>query len=148
MLPKGVGIARPPANSLPLGTVWQAVQSPARARYSPWLMTWVVAVTGCAPACCGIGPAFRKYLAARTAAITRATVNARPRSLRMAQRWLPHANGMRTRLDDSGEGSLGGSCDASQAATAVMSASDMRVTIRFMQSGSAALRSPTRQLVS
>jgi hypothetical protein len=66
----------------------------------------------------------------------------------MAQRWLPQAKGMRTRLDDSGDGSLGASCDASHAATAVMSASDMRVAIRFMQSGSTVFRSPTRQLVS
>ena len=143
-----MAIARPPANGLPLGTVWQATQSPARARYSPWLMTCVVAFTACAPACCGSGPGRRKYIAAAIATITRAAAIAKTTALRMAQRWLPHANGMRTRLDDSGDGSLGGSCDASHAATAVMSASDMRATIRFMQSGSAAFRSPTRQLVS
>jgi alkanesulfonate monooxygenase SsuD/methylene tetrahydromethanopterin reductase-like flavin-dependent oxidoreductase (luciferase family) len=45
-LPNGVGIARPPANSWPPGVVWQATQSPARARYSPLVMTWVVALGG------------------------------------------------------------------------------------------------------
>src|SRR5277367_4889176 len=34
-VPNGVGIGRPPAKSLPSGAVWQAMQSPARARYSP-----------------------------------------------------------------------------------------------------------------
>src|ERR1700730_13850164 len=34
-VPNGVGMARPPANSLPPGAVWQATQSPAWARYSP-----------------------------------------------------------------------------------------------------------------
>ena len=34
-MPNGVGIARPPANNAPPGLVWQAMQSPARARYSP-----------------------------------------------------------------------------------------------------------------
>src|SRR5271157_3609290 len=34
-VPNGVGIGRPPANSAPPGFVWQAMQSPARARYSP-----------------------------------------------------------------------------------------------------------------
>src|SRR6516162_3601911 len=35
IVPKGVAIARPPANRAPPGFVWQATQSPARARYSP-----------------------------------------------------------------------------------------------------------------
>src|ERR1700728_3545779 len=34
-VPNGVGMARPPANSLPPGAVWHATQSPAWARYSP-----------------------------------------------------------------------------------------------------------------
>ena len=34
-MPNGVGIALPPAKMLPSGAVWQAMQSPARARYSP-----------------------------------------------------------------------------------------------------------------
>src|SRR6185437_7118748 len=38
MAPSGVPILRPPAKALPPGTEWQATQSPARARYSPWLL--------------------------------------------------------------------------------------------------------------
>src|SRR4051794_39548430 len=37
-VPNGVGMARPPANVLPSGALWQAMQSPARARYSPLAM--------------------------------------------------------------------------------------------------------------
>src|SRR5580704_9222706 len=39
MVPNGVAIARPPENSAPPGLVWQAMQSPARARYSPFAIT-------------------------------------------------------------------------------------------------------------
>src|SRR5260370_36538050 len=35
IVPNGVAIGRPPANKAPPGFVWQAMQSPARARYSP-----------------------------------------------------------------------------------------------------------------
>ncbi|MNJ67204.1 hypothetical protein D3C77_633560 [compost metagenome] len=34
-VPIGVSIGSPPANGLPPSAVWQATQSPARARYSP-----------------------------------------------------------------------------------------------------------------
>ena len=54
------------------------------------------------------------------------------------QRWVPQANGMRTRLEDSGDESPGGSCRDRYAAVAAMSASVRRVAMRFMQSGSAA----------
>jgi hypothetical protein len=37
-VPNGVAIGRPPANRAPPGSVWQAMQSPARARYSPLVM--------------------------------------------------------------------------------------------------------------
>jgi hypothetical protein len=50
-------------------------------------------------------------------------------------------------IDRLGEGSAGGSCSDSQAATAEMSVSDSRVAMRFMQSGTAACLSPTRQRV-
>src|ERR1700722_17281635 len=38
-VPNGVGIARPPANNASPGLVWQAMQSPARARYSPFAIS-------------------------------------------------------------------------------------------------------------
>jgi hypothetical protein len=57
-------------------------------------------------------------------------------------------SGMRTRLGDSGDESAGASCWPSQAETAATSLSERRVAMRFMQSGSAARRSPTRQRVS
>src|SRR5271163_3927586 len=44
-VPNGVGIGKPPAKSLPSGAVWQAMQSPARARYSPFATS---AESGCA----------------------------------------------------------------------------------------------------
>src|SRR5260370_41122431 len=37
IVPNGVAIGRPPANCLPPRTVWHAIQSPARARDSPFL---------------------------------------------------------------------------------------------------------------
>ncbi|CAM8791561.1 hypothetical protein NCM_05191 [Burkholderia pseudomallei] len=39
IVPNGVAIGRPPANGLPPRTVWHAIQSPTRARYSPFLMS-------------------------------------------------------------------------------------------------------------
>ena len=55
---------------------------------------------------------------------------------------------MRTRFADSGAGSFGAGWRASQADTAAMSVSSSFVATRFMQSGSIAWRSPTRQRVS
>src|SRR3954469_61151 len=49
-VPNGVGMARPPANRRPSGAVWQAVQSPARARYSPRAMMSPVLSLSCAAA--------------------------------------------------------------------------------------------------
>ncbi|MGY3649439.1 hypothetical protein ACVWW2_004730 [Bradyrhizobium sp. LM4.3] len=48
MVPNGVGMAWPPANRRPSGAVWQAVQSPARARYSPRAMTSLLLSCACA----------------------------------------------------------------------------------------------------
>src|ERR1700676_5186371 len=50
-VPNGVGMARPPANSLPPGAVWQATQSPAWARYSPWAAADAAAFGAWAEAC-------------------------------------------------------------------------------------------------
>lgn len=55
---------------------------------------------------------------------------------------------MRTRFAASGEGSRGGACTASQAATSLTWVSESRVATRLMQSGSSACRSPIRQRVS
>src|SRR5688500_11314693 len=60
MLPNGVAIARPPAKSLPVGSLWQAVQSPARARYSPRRMTCVPGSVGAGAALPGV-PAARGF---------------------------------------------------------------------------------------
>src|SRR3979490_125980 len=39
MVPIGVAMGRPPAKGVPPLAVWQATQSPARARYSPFLIS-------------------------------------------------------------------------------------------------------------
>jgi hypothetical protein len=46
-VPNGVFIGRPPAKVLPSRAVWQAMQSPARARYSPFFNS----AASCALAC-------------------------------------------------------------------------------------------------
>ena len=38
--PRSLSIGRPPANGAPPGAVWQAVQSPALATYSPADIAW------------------------------------------------------------------------------------------------------------
>src|SRR3954468_8178230 len=50
IVPNGVFIGSPPAKILPSRAVWQAMQSPARARYSP------LAITAASCAKAGNGP--------------------------------------------------------------------------------------------
>src|SRR5882724_2421961 len=61
MAPSGVPILRPPANALPPGIEWQAMQSAARARYSPSLSK---GLTG--PAARDVPPAHGKISAQKT----------------------------------------------------------------------------------
>src|SRR5262245_56245118 len=55
-LPNGVGMARAPANTFPPGSVWLGTPSPASARYSPLVMSWVVAFGATAFSARGSGP--------------------------------------------------------------------------------------------
>src|SRR5271163_1397377 len=67
-VPNGVGIGRPPAKSLPSGAVWQAMQSPARARYCPFAIS---AESGSA----GFVSSLRAAKLARIAAPASATID-------------------------------------------------------------------------
>src|SRR5882757_9638473 len=49
-VPNGVSMGRPPAKVLPSRAVWQAIQSPARARYSPFTSSAASGVFCCAVA--------------------------------------------------------------------------------------------------
>src|SRR4051812_14682058 len=53
-VPNGVFIGRPPAKVLPSRAVWQAMQSPARARYSPFASS--AGSAGCCCATAGAAP--------------------------------------------------------------------------------------------
>src|SRR5471032_2902784 len=75
MVPNGVAIGRPPANCLPPRTVWQAIQSPARARYSPFLIrsAWSAGVAAIAEPLCRLSlPDQRTGTSAAAAATTTA----------------------------------------------------------------------------
>ena len=52
-MPNGVGMERLPANNLPSGFVWQAMQSPARARYCP--LPIMLSHQGASAAACDMG---------------------------------------------------------------------------------------------
>src|ERR1700761_2388602 len=58
IVPNGVAIGRPPGNCLPPPAVWQAIQSPARARYSPFLISaaWSAGVAATAEPLCRLSP--------------------------------------------------------------------------------------------
>jgi len=65
MVPKPLGIGRPPASGAPPGAVWQAAQSAASARYFPRATTSGAAFTTC------IGPPVlpdRRFLIGNAAA--------------------------------------------------------------------------------
>src|SRR5690606_11597952 len=62
-MPSGESSPRPPANGLPSGAVWQAMQSPARDRYSPCLMSWASGWPA-PPSAAEAGPASRARAAA------------------------------------------------------------------------------------
>jgi hypothetical protein len=62
-MPSGESMPRPPANGLPSLAVWQAMQSPARDRYSPCLIIWASAAAG-APSAANAALATRAEMAA------------------------------------------------------------------------------------
>ena len=92
---------------MPPGAVWQAMQSPARARYSPRSMTCVVAFKTLEVLVSAPGRTTLQTIAAPINPPTR--TNATMASLRMALYGrLPQASGIRTTFEDSGEASAGG----------------------------------------
>ena len=74
-------------------------------------MTCVVALTACRQPwlVCGSMRRAQQMTTATTATTTRTSSDERDAQGRAHRRhrWLPHASGMRTRLDDSGDGSFG-----------------------------------------
>src|SRR5262249_42182180 len=114
-VPNGVGMGRLPANSLPPGFVWQAMQSPARARYSPLLVAWSLPADSA-----GDGVWLEGCV----------------------EDWLPQTSGV-ARLP-AGSGFAFGCAGRleSQAASAVTSASERSPATICMQSGAMAVRVP------
>src|SRR5678815_1145421 len=83
MRPNGIVMTRPPANCLPPGSVWQATQSPARARYSPLLIVCVVGSAATAPGATGRYPGMKYRSAASAISATNAAAT---RKIRVARR--------------------------------------------------------------
>src|SRR6478735_1696826 len=147
IVPNGVAIGRPPANSLPPRTVWHAIQSPARARYSPCLTSAALSpgVAAMAPPEWRLSPPDQRTAPAATAATTTAEESAN-RDLRFIVLSLqtpycgslPHVSGIFNEPAGAGTGLAGAVCVESQAATAVTSSSVRRVAICCMQSGALA----------
>jgi hypothetical protein len=84
-------MGRPPAKALPFAAVWQATQSPARARYSPRVMTRVAAVAAAAALAAVVDSALGLVLAGRapgrntnTAPIAAAASTTAARKMRIA----------------------------------------------------------------
>src|SRR6201999_2077032 len=131
-VPNGVAMGRPPAKVLPPRTVWQAIQSPARARYSPRLISsaWSVGVAATAPPEWKLSPPDQSTAPAARAATTTAEESAN-RDLRFILLSLltpycgslPQASGVLREPAGAGTGLAGAVCVESQAATAVTSSS-------------------------
>ena len=153
IVPNGVAIGRPPANSLPPRTVWQAIQSPARARYSPCFTSAALSagVAAIAPPEWRLSPPDQRTAPAATAATT--TAESANRDLRFILLSLltpycgslPHLSGVFNEPAGAGTGLAGAVCVESHAATAVTSSSVRREAICCMQSGAMACRVPERQ---
>src|SRR5471032_192229 len=157
MVPNGVSMGRPPANVFPPRTVWQAIQSPARARYSPRLISsvWSAGTAATAPLEWNASPPDQRAAAA-AAAVRTTTAESANRDLRFIFfsllapycGSLPQASGVLREPAGAGTGLAGAVCVESQAATAVTSSSVRRVAICCMQSGAIAWREPARQAPS
>ena len=138
-MPNGVFIGRPPANSLPSRAVWQAMQSPARARYSPLRdQSAAFGVAAAAPI------AATRRSAARNEPDAGSSVFKVRGICTIASQFgsLPQASGIGRLPCGANDGSAGAGRDESQAATALTSSSVSRPATICMQSGAAAVRVP------
>src|ERR1700710_1875812 len=117
-------MGRPPANVLPPRTVWQAIQSPARARYSPRLINsvWSAGTAATAPPEWKVSPPDQSAAAAAAAVMT-TTAESANRDLRFIFfsllapycGSLPQASGVLREAAGAGTGLGGAGCVGTQA---------------------------------